>query len=942
MQKLFFNKVFLFYFVFYLGFSHLAQAQVIWTDPVFPIPNAGVTVFFDASQGAGGLANCACDIYIHTGVITSASTSDSDWKHVVTDWGVANSNWKMTPVSGQTDVFSFTIAPNISTYYSVGGGETIQKMAFVFRNGDGSKVGKGEGDTDLFYDVFSAGFPFTVLVQSPTEPSLIMAAGETIAYKADVSELATLSLYDNGMLLTEATNTQSIDYDIIAQTGAHLIELKANNGTEIITKSFNYLVPGTPTVLALPAGMEHGINYVSDTSVLLAFYAPNKDFAFVIGDFNNWELDADYLMNQTPDGNVWWLTINGLTPNEKVGFQYFVDGGIVIGDPYCEIVLDPQNDSYIPTSTYPNMHPYPTGKTTGIVSIFTPGETPYNWQITDFQKPEKTDLVIYELLLRDFLGKPTFNTLIDTLDYLSNLGINAIELMPINEFDGNISWGYNPVYHGAVDKYYGTKEDFKALVDACHERGMAVILDVVFNHTHENSPFAKLYWDSANFRPAADNPWLNPVAPHNYSVFYDFNHESAATKLFVDKVLKQWLVNYKLDGFRFDLTKGFTQNTGGNYDAWAYDATRIATLKHYANAIWNTTSDAYVILEHFTENSEEKELSDYGMMLWGGYDIHNNYLEASMGYPSNLSGISYKSKSWADPHLVGYMESHDEERMAYKNEQYGNSSGSYSTKNHATSMQRIELASAFFYTIPGPKLLWQFGELGYDYPINYCQNGTTSPNCRVDPKPIKWDYLQDADRKHLYQTVGNIIYLRTHYPVFKTEDFSISLAGKTKTIRLSDVNMKAIVVGNFDVVQKSVAPVFQHTGKWYDYLSGDSIEVNSIMMSLDLAPGEYHIYLDDKVVAPTAVNAPNQLVNSELYPNPNTGSFTLRYHTQSMSDVLIQVVSPSGKVIFSEQYKKLASGVHEWSPHQELASGFYFVRLATKDGTVVEKVLIGK
>ncbi|HHB77842.1 MAG TPA: T9SS type A sorting domain-containing protein, partial [Saprospiraceae bacterium] len=906
----------------------------------FPIPNAGVTVFFDATQGAGGLANCNCDIYVHTGLITSASTSGSDWKHVVTDWGVANANWKMTPVAGQNDVFSFTIAPNISTYYGVSGGESIQKLAFVFRNADGSKVGKGDGDTDLFYDVFSSGFPFTVLVQSPTESSLVKAVGDTIPYKADVSELATLSLYDNGSLLTEVTNIQSINYDIIAQAGAHHIELKADNGNQIITKSFNYIVPGTPTIEALPAGMEHGINYLNDSSVLLALYAPNKDFVFVIGDFNNWELNDNYLMNQTPDHKVWWLTINGFTPNETVGFQYNVDGNILIGDPYCETVLDPQNDQYIPSSTYPNMPPYPSGKTTGIVSLMTPGEAPFDWQVTDFQKPEKTNLVIYELLLRDFLGQPNFNTLKDTLDYLSNLGVNAIELMPINEFDGNISWGYNPVYHGAIDKYYGTKEAFKALVDACHERGIAVILDVVFNHAHENSPLAKLYWDSANFKPSADNPWLNQVAPHNYSVFYDFNHESPATKLFVDEILTHWLENYHVDGFRFDLTKGFTQNVGGNYDAWAYDASRIAILKHYANTIWNTSSDAYVILEHFTENSEEKELANYGMMLWSGFGVHDNYLEASMGYDSDITDISYAKRTWSEPHLVGYMESHDEERMAYKNHKYGNSSGSYSVKNQATSMKRIELASAFFYTIPGPKMLWEFGELGYDYSINYCQNGSVNPSCRVDPKPIKWDYLQDADRHHLYETVSNIIYLRTHYPLFKTTTFSISQTGKTKSIRLSDTDSKGIVVGNFDVVQKSATPIFYHTGIWYDYLSGDSIQVDNIMMPIDLAPGEYHIYLDKKVATPNATTTPKKLIYTELHPNPSDGRFTLRYQTHSVKDVLIQVISPSGKIVISEQQKKMASGIHEWSPSQNLSSGFYWVRLATKDGIGVEKVLI--
>ena len=93
----------------------------------------------------------------------------------------------------------------------------------------------------------------------------------------------------------------------------------------------------------------------------------------------------------------------------------------------------------------------------------------------------------------------------DTLNYLEELGINAIELMPVNEFEGNNSWGYNPSFHMALDKYYGTPEAFKALVDACHARGIAVILDVVYNHVFSQSPLAKLYWDPIAFKPTIDN-----------------------------------------------------------------------------------------------------------------------------------------------------------------------------------------------------------------------------------------------------------------------------------------------------------------------------------------------------------------------------------------------------------------------------------------------------
>ncbi|HCC71652.1 MAG TPA: alpha-amylase, partial [Bacteroidales bacterium] len=121
-----------------------------------------------------------------------------------------------------------------------------------------------------------------------------------------------------------------------------------------------------------------------------------------------------------------------------------MDGSVRIGDPYAEKVLDPWNDQYITDETYPGLIDYPEGKATGLVTVIHPGDPVYNWSVTDFQPPAKEDLVIYELHLRDFLASHDYLTLIDTLNYLDNLGVNAVELMPVNEFDGNLSWGYNP------------------------------------------------------------------------------------------------------------------------------------------------------------------------------------------------------------------------------------------------------------------------------------------------------------------------------------------------------------------------------------------------------------------------------------------------------------------------------------------------------------------
>ena len=762
-------------------------SQIIWTEPPFPTDNEPVTVFFDATQGTGGLAGCNCDVYVHTGLITSNSNGPSDWKYVFTNWGQANADWKMIPVVGQSDVYSWDISPNIRERYNVTDPtETIEKLAFVFRNADGSLEGKGDGGTDIFYDVQQDNGAFTAGFVAPSGASLLVGLNEVISVSAASSQAANLSLYQDGNLLTSVDNSTTLDFEIQATVlGNHVVEFRADNGTEVVTATFSYVAVGSTPIAPLPTGAEPGINYTSDSEITFVLVAPGKQNIFLIGDFNDWNFDADYQLSKTPDGIFWWVTVGGLTPGETYAFQYLVDGDIRTGDPYSELILDPNNDSWVAPSVFPNMHPYPTGQTTGIVSLCQPGAPAYNWQVGNFQRPDQTNLVVYEMLMRDFLTMH-YDGLTAMLDYFEELGITAVELMPVNEFDGNNSWGYNPTYHYALDKYYGSPDAFRAFVDECHARGIAVIVDVVFNHAHERNPLAMLYWNDAAFHPAANNPWLNEEPTHDFNVFFDFNHESIYTREYVKKTLRHWLEDYRVDGFRFDLSKGLTQNTNGSFDAWAYDATRIETIKTYADEVWNTSPDAYVILEHFAENSEEEELADYGCMLWTGFGPHDEYLEAAMGYASNLNSISYKNRGWDKPHLLGYMESHDEERMMYKNLQWGNGNGSYQVKDLSTALDRVELANTFFYTVPGPKMLWQFGELGYDYSINTCEDGVTiDPNCRLSPKPVPWDYTNEQDRIDVYNNVRALMHLRNNYEAFQTTDFSMDVDQFWKTIHLN-------------------------------------------------------------------------------------------------------------------------------------------------------------
>ena len=919
-------------------------AQVVYTEPTFPTDAEAVTLFFDAAQGTKGLEDCGCDVYLHTGVITENSTSPSDWKYVQTQWGVADDDWKLTPVAGSPNLYSYDITPTVRDYYGVPADEAIESISLVFRNADGTLEGKDVGGTDIYAPIYAADGALQINFSSPNSQFLAVELGDVIAVQANASATADLSLYDNGALLASVDDATVIEADItVNATGNHLVEMVATTAATSDTISFQYVVIDNSTQAA-PAGTEPGITYLSDTQVRLALVAPDKENVFVLGSFNDYSLSTDFQMRRDPNGELYWLDVGGLTPGEPATFQYLVDGEILIADPYSEVVLDPFNDQFISAATYPDLPAYPAGQTQGRVTLLRPGQPDYNWQVNDFERPAQTDLVIYELLLRDFLEAHDYPTLIDTLDYLDDLGINAIELMPVNEFEGNISWGYNPSYHMALDKYYGTIEDFKMFVDAAHARGIAVILDVVYNHAFSQNPYVQLYFDGANFRPTPESPYFNVEATHAFNVGYDFNHESPYTVDYVNRVMRYWLEEFRVDGFRFDLTKGFTQNANGPFDAGAYDASRIAILKNYADVVWNAGGDdTYVILEHFAADSEEQELTDYGMLVWGGFNPHDEYLEASMGYQSNLSRADYRNRGFDEPRAIVYMESHDEQRMVYKNQQFGASSGDYNVKDFDTSLERAETAAAFFYTIPGPKMLWQFGELGYDFPINYCPNGSVDQGCRTDPKPIRWDYLNTEERFELYLVHKALIDLKLNHEVFRTADFTLETADKLKSIHLNGSDMDVVVLGNFDVTAGDIDPDFQRSGDWYEYFSGETLNVTNVNAPISLEPGEYRIYTTEQLEQPqltTTRDLPG-VVDLAIAPNPvRAGSLVqVRYTSLAAAQYELSLVDALGRTVATRATGRVGAGAQQMHLSAP-AAGSYQLVLRSQRGVVRLPLLV--
>ena len=623
--------------------------------------------------------------------------------------------------------------------------------------------------------------------------------------------------------------------------------------------------PGAVKNATQPAGVKHGINIVDNSTVTLVLYDKDKygapkDFAHVVGDFNEWTLSNTdkSQMKRDEAAGTWWITLSGLNSTKEYAFQYYVGtkGGetIRLADAYSRKILDPDNDKYISSATYPDNKAYPPKGAIGIVSVFKTVQDPYTWKVPNFVAPDESNMVIYEMLLRDFTTSGDINGAMTKLDYLQSLGVNAIELMPIQEFDGNDSWGYNPAFFFALDKAYGTDQMYKEFIDECHKRGMAVILDVVYNHATGAHPFAKLYWNASKNETAANNPWFNVTAPHPYSVFHDFNHESPLVKAFVKQNLTFLLEEYNIDGFRFDLTKGFTQKKTSESNAGNYDASRIAILKDYNAAIKAVKPETYVILEHFCDDQEEIELSNAGMMVWR--NLNEAYCESAMGYPakSDFSRLYYGTSSPSRPanSLVSYMESHDEERAAYKQKAYAKGQ---LQSNIAARMSQLSANAAFFFTVPGPKMIWQFGELGYDFSINSDESGAVKgEDYRTAKKPIRWDYKDVAERKQLLDTYTKLIALRNDYPeLFKPSSvpnaplqWKVTTSywdnGRFLTLSAPD-NKHVVVVGNFTNSNGNYSTTFPATGQWYNYMnSTETLQVTSPTATVTVPANNFRIY----------------------------------------------------------------------------------------------------
>lgn len=609
----------------------------------------------------------------------------------------------------------------------------------------------------------------------------------------------------------------------------------------VLAANWNDVAGVEPVERTRPAGVTNGIYYGADgTSVTLCTYAASKTQSakrvFLLGDMTNWKLSADYQLFK--DGNYFWITLTGLTPGQEYRFQYAVEraDGLKkqISDLYSEKVLHP-DDQYEPKKVDPNLLDYPAGKgADGYVTVIQPGKPKYQWSdaTLHFQRPNKNNLVIYELWIYDYTEGRSLKGLMKRLDYIQNLGVNAVELMPICEFDGNYNWGYSPNHYFAPDKAYGTEEMYKTFIDECHKRGMAVILDMVFNHATGLNPMNKLYPYGSDL---ANNPWFNVNAPHSDNVYEDWNHGfEPAHEMFI-RALKYWLTEYKVDGFRLDLSHGLCSDKPN---------TSVGNLKdYYDKGVKAVSPDAYMICEHWGSNmgTERPQLVSYGMQCWS--NTSNAYCQTAMGWLKDGDGFGEANKDG----YVSYCESHDEERMQYKVKQYGN--GDLKT-NTAARLARVPENVAFNVLLNGSHMLWMWEEVGYDFSINCDIDHPNAYNesyrCSKKPRPEIRSYFTNKDRVAAFTKCAQVITLRTQLMpgVFEGNPTSQNISSGDK-LRKIQWGSNVFAAANFDVTGNQAVTL--PSGTWYDYLNG-ATPANG---TYTLAPGELKVFTGTPVEAPT-------------------------------------------------------------------------------------------
>lgn len=876
---------------------------VDWHIPVIPpdlwfplVPNPNDTVKVSVEhEGGGGL---------WWGV--------NGWQEPIRDY------WPPGTVRGEAgaSVESPLLGPDTTGRYWIlvgpfkEGRQPVEVLDFVFHWSDGTWDNNNGEDYHIPFDFTPRSGDPTIAVLSHSDGDFVDSV-EVIRFET-FGSVYTEVWIDGATHYVGTGDDHSFEWNTgSVELGKHVLWFRAEGKDERVTFT-KLTLWKIPEVVhePVPAGTALGVTDHGDGTVTFALLAPGKAFVSLLGGWEGWDPGA-LVMNYDAAEGIWWREVS-LSPG-TYNYMYLLEGQKKLGDPYATDVewkLDGQEDWRVENQ----------------ISRFTVGEEPFEWSDGDWQPPVMEDLIIYELLIRDFTPGGDMEGVIEKLDYLAELGINAIELMPNYEFPGSSSWGYNPSFLFAVESSYGTPDDFKRLVNEAHARGIAVIMDLVFNHCDATSPYYQLYetdYDRSPYIHAEQNPWGMP----------DFDHTKEGTKRLVKDVVRYWMEEYHVDGFRYDNTTGFGWSGLNDYgiSVFSYEA-------------WQVNPRVYQIAEHFSSLSDLTALMSVTKINSHWHDIFHDQMKANLregpfegatygDLVSTARGIDFEQHGFSRPrNIVNYTESHDEQRVIWEARTNG-------TIDDELAVQKSMLGLTVLLTSTGVPMLFHGQEFGM------------ATERTLDRNPLDWSKLESPVGRKIYDHTRRLLWLRTHYPALRGSDCNFFFSSPNKVIVYdrSDGAETVVVAANFSRDEKTVDVPFPHSGTWYEYVNDDTFQVSGDTATLTIPGSKGMIFVDTKrwmEIRADHPDIPGEFSLGQNAPNPFNPLTRIDFSLDRRGETTLVIHDLLGREV-----NRLVSGVKgpgrysiTWDGTDRhgrpVASGVYLYTLMASGHTATRKLLL--
>ena len=709
---------------------------------------------------------------------------------------------------------------------------------------------------------------------------------------------------------------------------------------QVIINGVPYIIIDQPSIEyneePLPENIEMGPNWYNN-QMILAVHAPSQPLMqIIIGevgeDLNN--LDAIVMNKATNFEDTWWLELD--LDDGSYYYQYLLMNGSKIGDPLSRR--------------------YEDGKTRikiGSGGISTADD--YDWLSDNYIRPDLDTLIIYELHVDDFSaqgsGLGTFMDVIEHLDHIKESGANAIELLPITVFPTNHSWGYDPELLSAVEPNYGTPRQFKELIDQAHLRGIAVIMDMVWNHIRPTSPIWQIQPDySLNPYIKLHND-LNPNETEGSWGMLDWDHFNEHTMNYINQVNQIWIEEYRIDGFRFDATQMI---------GWDLNQSEFGLIG-MTEYIYNIDPDIYRIAEHLPADPWLINNSDFTSGWNDSFhdkllnDIHGTYVNTAtfMQQVIGLNEYSNTSNDYEFPHqTIKYMISHDEQSLIQEMTVYND----YSLD---IALERDKFYATLMFTARGIPMLFQGQEFGLKTGWTDA-NGNGDYEEKLQYRPIDWSYLETDEGQSHFSHYSKLASFRKKNPaLWKGQFYDLWRYTSERVIVYgykdeseNNNNDQVVVIANFSNEDQTIYNVpFLSSGYWHNLFNNEND-----LFTEDGNYGEYMI--PSKSASVYSNNSWNLELNEDniipiinginAYPNPFNGILKINLSIKTSVEGLIKIYDIKGKVVKSWENKLYDQGDYKFSWNSKsnsgfpLSSGIYFISFQTLDYNIQEKIIFLK